>query len=233
MKNGKVSVCEYQLYYEIYGNGENVLLLIPGALGTINTDYRPLIEELKNEKSLTIVAVDPPGYGQSSPPFKDFRLGFQIYSIAAFSDGGRIALIMAANYPLNVCKVVAWSTSSYFTSHEREYIGSILSNICNWHEVRIKALKEVYGDYLQEYWRLFINAILEYEDIFTNDLKLIQCPVLMMHGDKDPVIDKNHADFIAQRVKGAKVHHFTDGGHLIHTRFTQQFRKLIVEFVSN
>lgn len=44
-------------------------------LGSIFTDFKPQIETLNREK-YTIVAWDPPGYGFSRPPNRDFSPGF-------------------------------------------------------------------------------------------------------------------------------------------------------------
>lgn len=44
-------------------------------LGSIFTDFKPQIETLNREK-YTIVAWDPPGYGFSRPPDRDFSPGF-------------------------------------------------------------------------------------------------------------------------------------------------------------
>lgn len=48
---------------------------MPGALGSIWTDFKPQIEGFDREK-FTVLAWDPPGYGQSRPPEKDFKPDF-------------------------------------------------------------------------------------------------------------------------------------------------------------
>lgn len=47
------------------------MLCLPGALGSIWTDFKPQIEGLNREK-FTLVVWDPPGFGKSRPPEKDF-----------------------------------------------------------------------------------------------------------------------------------------------------------------
>lgn len=44
-------------------------------LGSIFTDFKPQIETLNREK-YTIISWDPPGYGFSRPPDRDFSSGF-------------------------------------------------------------------------------------------------------------------------------------------------------------
>lgn len=57
------------------GNGKQTLLCCPGALGTIWSDFKPQITDLDKSK-FTIVAWDPPGYGFSRPPKRNFSLKF-------------------------------------------------------------------------------------------------------------------------------------------------------------
>lgn len=44
---------------------------MPGALGSIWTDFKAQIEGFDKDK-FTIIVWDPPGYGKSRPPLRDF-----------------------------------------------------------------------------------------------------------------------------------------------------------------
>lgn len=48
---------------------------MPGALGTIWSDFKPQVEGL-NHNDFTLVAWDPPGYGYSRPPERQFTTKF-------------------------------------------------------------------------------------------------------------------------------------------------------------
>ena len=52
------------------------MLLLPGALGTGLSDWRPQLEGLNSSGKLTLVAWDPPGYGKSRPPERSFAGNF-------------------------------------------------------------------------------------------------------------------------------------------------------------
>lgn len=124
-------MCEssYNINFICVGNGPKGLILMPGALGTIQTDFKPQIEGLpKLLTNYTIVGWDPPGYGKSRPPERTFpvgfyhrdayladklmiKLGFEEYSIVGWSDGGATGLIMASIYPEAVKKVAIWGSS--------------------------------------------------------------------------------------------------------------------------
>lgn len=50
-------------------------MCFPGALGTIWSDFKPQITDLDKDR-FTVIAWDPPGYGYSRPPERNFNLKF-------------------------------------------------------------------------------------------------------------------------------------------------------------
>lgn len=48
---------------------------MPGALGTIWSDFKPQVDGL-SQRYFTIFAWDPPGYGSSRPPNRQFTTKF-------------------------------------------------------------------------------------------------------------------------------------------------------------
>ena len=110
---------QYIHYVESIGSESTTapVLLFPGLLGTVRSDFSHQLEGLKERFHL--IGIDPPGYGQSRPPartwpendvyptyshrdaqiaehFMSQVLGHQKYSIIGWSDGGICSLIMAA-----------------------------------------------------------------------------------------------------------------------------------------
>jgi valacyclovir hydrolase len=125
------------------GCGKNAVLLLPGALGSSWTDFRSQIEQLPSKlPNYTIVAWDPPGYGRSQPPKRQFsvdffhkdaawasglmkKLGFERFSLLGWSDGGITAIILAAKYPEHVEKLAIWGSNAYVLPEELKiYDGS-------------------------------------------------------------------------------------------------------------
>lgn len=117
-------------------DGNRALLLMPGALGSGITDFKPQISALpKLLPNYTIIAWDPPGYGKSIPPSRQFTkdffakdadfaadlmktVGFNVFSILGWSDGGITGMILAAKYPDVVDKLVIWGSNSYIIEKE-------------------------------------------------------------------------------------------------------------------
>lgn len=128
-------------------NGEKVLLLMPGALGSGFTDFKPQINDLpKLLPNHSIIAWDPPGYGKSMPPSRQFTkdffekdadyavdlmktIGFKAFSILGWSDGGITGMVLAAKYPDLVEKLVIWGSNAYIVEKEiQTYESKLFAN---------------------------------------------------------------------------------------------------------
>ena len=68
----KVGVNGVDIHFERVGTGDHTLLLLPGALGSTRTDFSPQLNGLNRDR-LCLIAWDPPGYGYSRPPDRDFN----------------------------------------------------------------------------------------------------------------------------------------------------------------
>lgn len=139
----------YNINFARVGSGPNAIILMPGAVGSIETDFRPQIDGLPMLlNNYTIIAWDPPGYGKSRPPERTFpvgfyhrdafladalmrQLGFGKYSIIGWSDGGTTGLIMASHYPDAVRKLAIWGAGPIINRTDVEICQSIQSKtIC-------------------------------------------------------------------------------------------------------
>ncbi|KAL5242279.1 hypothetical protein ACI65C_009689 [Semiaphis heraclei] len=74
LNSTKIKVNNVNINYFKFGNGPQKLLIFPGALGHIGS-FAPIINNFDQEK-YTIYLWDPPGYGFSRPPNRDFSPGF-------------------------------------------------------------------------------------------------------------------------------------------------------------
>lgn len=112
-----ISLRGAQVYYEQHGSGKPDVLLLHGW-GCSVALYSQVIERLKTRARVT--ALDFPGHGQSGRPpepwgAEDYAemvaqlisaLGIEGCDIIGHSHGGRVALIVAANHPELVGKLV-------------------------------------------------------------------------------------------------------------------------------
>ncbi|XP_064640727.1 valacyclovir hydrolase-like [Lineus longissimus] len=240
------------IHYEKVGNGDHTVLLLPGALGSARTDMAPLIEKL-NRDAFTVIAWDPPGYGKSRPPAREWpkrflhrdanycakfmeQIGHEKYSAAGWSDGGITALILASANPDNMRKLVVWGSNAYLTAEEISFYEGI-SDISKWSEKMRNPYIEVYGaEYFQEHWRKWKDAFLVYfmehkGNICMDDLPNIDCPTLIVHGQKDPLVPQFHPDHLVKNIKGSKLINMPDGKHNLHLRYADEFNKILEEFL--
>ncbi|XP_070261910.1 valacyclovir hydrolase isoform X5 [Myotis yumanensis] len=225
----KVAVNGVHLHYQRTGEGEHAVLLLPGMLGlqgSGETDFGPQIKNL-NKKLFTVVAWDPRGYGHSRPPDRDFpgdfferdakdavdlmkTLKFKKISLLGWSDGGITALIAAAKYPSYIHKIVIWGANAYVTE-EDEMIYQGIRDVSKWSEKAKKPLETLYGyDYFAKTCEKWVDGIKQFKhlpdgNICRHLLPLVQCPTLIVHGEKDPLVPRFHADFIHQHVRGSRM----------------------------
>ena len=69
-----ITVNGVDLHFEKAGTDSQVVLCMPGALGSTESDFAPQIKGLSSR--FTVVAFDPRGYGKSRPPERDFPSDF-------------------------------------------------------------------------------------------------------------------------------------------------------------
>ncbi|XP_063632643.1 valacyclovir hydrolase-like [Cydia splendana] len=251
-KENTVKVRNWDINYLIVGNGPHTILLAPGALGTIWTDFKPQVEGFNREK-FTVVVWDPPGYGKSRPPVRDFPVDFyekdadytyefmkalniSKYSLLGWSDGGIVSMIHAAKYPEAVQKLVVWGTNSLILPHELELYKKT-RDIKTWSERMRKPMIEAYGEELfAKYWAEWVDAMsavfkANNGDICSQLLKDIVAPTLILYGEKDPMVDNMHVSHLHTHIKGSRIHLYPDGKHNIHLRYAEDFNRRVQDFL--
>ncbi|XP_054349435.1 valacyclovir hydrolase isoform X1 [Pongo pygmaeus] len=221
-------------------------------LGSGETDFGPQLQNL-DKKLFTVVAWDPRGYGHSRPPDRDFpadfferdakdavdlmkALKFKKVSLLGWSDGGITALVAAAKYPSYIHKMVIWGANAYVTD-EDSVIYEGIRDVSKWSERTRKPLEALYGyDYFARTCEKWVDGIRQFKhlpdgNICRHLLPRVQCPTLIVHGEKDPLVPQFHADFIHEHVKGSRLHLMPEGKHNLHLRFANEFNKLAEDFL--
>lgn len=245
-----VQVRGVSLYYEDRGQGQPVLL-IPGALGTGQSDFAPQLADFPRY-GLRVIAPDPRGYGKSRPPQREFPLDFyeqdaqdcaalmatlgcRRYAVCGWSDGAVIALMLALRCPDQVVKLVVWGSNAYIAPEDIAGYEKTRS-LSSWSPRMVDTMQAIYGDALQDLWAQWCDAQLALYraggELCRQRLHRIQCPTLILHGEKDPLVPHFHADVLHRGIAGSRLHLFPDGKHNIHLTHTQEFNRLVVEFLT-
>ncbi|EHB09758.1 Valacyclovir hydrolase [Heterocephalus glaber] len=192
--------------------------------GSGETDFGPQLKSL-SKKLFTVVAWDPRGYGHSRPPDRDFpvdfyerdakdavdlmkALNFKKVSLLGWSGGGLTALIAAAKYPAHISKMVIWGAIAYITDEDQRIYEGI-RDVSKWSEKARKPLEALYGyDYFAKTCAKWVDGMQQFKHLDGNIcrhlLPQVQCPTLIVHGEKDPLVPRFHADFLHKHVRGSQ-----------------------------
>ncbi|CAG2169073.1 unnamed protein product [Oppiella nova] len=258
---GKFDINGYPIWYEKFGTGSDVVLLIPGALGTGRSDFKEQLEgpHAFDLKRYTFVAVELPGWGRSRPPIRAYdldvyhrdadccfklmeNLGHQTYSIIGWSDGAKVALLMPY---LNPNRITCSVAIGIFVRATKQTIAPLMltRDTKRWPKEQYDTYLEIYGDEdtFQLVWDQHINFCRVAMKVCGDGLHLvppetlrqIRCPVLLVHGDKDPLIALEHPLYCKENIPDSVLHRFPGGSHNCHQVFAAEFKKVVQNFFDN
>lgn len=238
------------MHFERTGQG-HLLLLMPGALGTGAGDFPGQVGWFAG-RGFEVIAPDPRGYGRSRPPERDFppdfyhrdaadmfalmtALGHARFSVLGWSDGANAAVIMAAEQPRRVAKLVVFGGQSFLTAEEIAALNTI-REISAWSPRAAEAMRAVYGEALGGLWDRYVagqEALFRAGgDLYRPLLAQVTCPTFVLHGAKDPLTPGLHAEAIHRAIAGSRLHIFPEGRHNIHLRYADEFNGLVHAFLT-
>jgi pimeloyl-ACP methyl ester carboxylesterase len=223
------SVNGIQLYYETYGSGEP-LIMLHGNGGSINSfsNQIPFFE-----KYYQVIAIDSRLQGKSggSPDTlsyelmaSDFcelldQLNIQSANVLGWSDGGINGIIMAMNCP-NKIKTLAVSGAN------------IVPDTTALTAADLQGMKDfvAHSDSASKKAITLVQMMIDQPNIPYTDLKKIQCPVLVMAGDKD-MIKHEHTIKIFQSIPDASLCIFPDSHHGVCQQHPELFNETVLSFL--
>lgn len=198
-KAGKyISVGDAKLYYEIYGQGEPIVLLHGGVYGYID-EFAPFIERLSKDHQVICIATR--GHGKSeigSAPFTWQQRADDAYkvirsviphdsvTVLGFSDGGYAGYKLAATHPELVKKLIAIGSADRPKNRKTEKANYtpelLLGQAKEYFESRLAIMPEPkrWGECLTKLNKLYNDDVLSKETF-----ERIKCPVLIIGGDRN------------------------------------------------
>lgn len=201
LKKGYAPVNGLQLYYEIYGNGEP-LVLLHGGLGAIEM-FGANLQMLAQSRQ--VIAVDLQGHGRTADIDRPLNIAFMADDIAGllkhlsinqadimgYSLGGGVALQTAIRHPELVKKLVVVSTAikrnAFYPDilKQQEQMGPQAAEF-----LKQTPMYEMYARLAPkpEDWTKFITKIADAMRVdfdLSADIKALKAPVMLIAADAD------------------------------------------------
>lgn len=201
-KEGYVSVNGLNMYYEIRGTGQP-LVLLHGAFSAIGTSFGGLIPELA--KTRQVIAFELQAHGHTADIQRPLslegmaedvaaaiqQLGTQRADILGYSMGAGVALHLAIRHPEVIRKLILASityTMSGFHPGLMEGLGNMTPEMMHgspWHEEYLRIAPRP-----EDFARLFAKKTQmdrQTKDIPAESIRAIKSPTLLIVGDSDLV----------------------------------------------
>lgn len=233
-----VKINGVDIYYEIYGKGEPMLLLHGNneSIGSFSNQ----IEEFK--KHYKVIAVDSRGQGNSTIDKQKLtydllasdmnrllvHLNIDSANILGWSDGGNTGLIMAMNYPGKVKSLITMGANLYPNKN------AVKKKFLREYRWTVRLVK-VLALFKPKKWSTKLKVAkmpLNYPRIDPSELRNINIPVLVMAGEND-VINQEHTELIAKNIKKSKLVILKGLTHYAPQEDSKYFNTEVYEFLKD
>lgn len=261
MKSGIAEVNGTKLYYEITGDGEQMLVLVNGS----SLDLRMWDEQIEAFSArFQVVRYDLRGIGRSDAPDEEFShsedlyhllefLGIEKAHILGLSFGGAFAIDFALEHPEMIDALVV--ASSALSSLRDEYAQglSALSAIAEE-----KGVSEAIGELMNNpafvapenvaAQRKTREILFDNRRVFETDFPLIRFwqppqidieenlskitpPTLIIVGKKDAPVIHEIANDLEQNIKNSKKVVIENTGHMVNLEKPAEFNRAVIDFL--
>lgn len=242
--NGKyLTINSSKIYYEEYGNGIPLLLLHQG-LGSIE-DVSGIIPELS--RHFRVIAPDAPGHGRSEQAdslsgalLAEYcsaiidQLKLDSAYVMGWSMGGNTALLLAANRPDKIKRVVSGASNTKSSGLTREGL-ELLKEYTVEAVIEDKTWLEHYQsmnpqpDKWIKFWKDTQKMWSREVKVPDDKLSSINIPVLIIRGDRD-MIKIEHSVDIFQSLKNGQLCIYPNMGHDMPELKSEMLCKIAIDF---
>ncbi len=245
--SGWEEVRGHQLYWELHGSeNERTVVLLHHGLGSVRSWRRQIPAFVA--RGWRVLAYDRWGYGRSDarPAFEPNFLrhdametrnlldmfGIENACFVGHSDGGSIALLLAAETPSLFERLVVVAAHIYF---EPKMVSGIKGIIADAQAPPLRtALKREHGDRAEDLVRAWVDHWLE-TDLSSlsliDELPKITCPTLVVQGELDEHATPQHAQDIADGVKDGHLWLIPGVHHMPMHEIPENFNTLVLNFM--
>lgn len=211
--SGHVQVNGIELYYSRIGQGSPVVLL-HGGLG--NSDYWG--NQVKALAAThTVISVDSRGHGRSTRDARPYGYDLMADDVMAlldqlnigradfvgWSDGAILGLDLAMRYPQRVGKVFAYAANTQTTGVkegvEKNPTFAAYIERAGTEYGKLSPTPKEYEAFVEQISHMWASQ----PNWSDTDLATIKAPVLIVDGDHDEAIKREHTEYMAATIPGA------------------------------
>ena len=234
-KTGYVFSNTANIYFQVFGEEDRPAMILIHGHGedwhTFNKQIKPFCKLYK------IVTIDSRGHGRSSFGMHPLTIEFMANDVIAvmnelkigqahiigFSDGGNIAIQIALNYPERMKKLVLASANLYPTGIKMAsqlpiVTAYLLCKITSRFSKRAKKKANL------------LELMVCQPNFDPTELKKIQCPTLVLAGEKD-VVKEEHTELIAYHIPISKLQIIGGVDHFIFKKEPDKVNFLILSYL--
>jgi len=231
--SGSVKLKTTRLYYETYGKGQPLLLLHGNSqsiaafeyqIGDLSKKYKVIAVDTRGQGKSTDETTNPLSYDLFADDMKQLldSLNIRKANILGWSDGGNTGLIMAVKYPAYVNKLAIMGANLFPTTEALP--DTVLKQVAS----AIKESKAGSDEHSKMRVRLF-TMLLKEPHLSFDDIKTIQCPVLVMAGEHDLILEK-HTRAIASAIPKSRLVIFKGATHYAPEEIPKEFNATVINF---
>jgi pimeloyl-ACP methyl ester carboxylesterase len=242
-RSGEASANGISIHYVVYGRGSAVILLHGGLA---NTDYwGDQIQAL--EPHHTVIAMDSRGHGRSTRDLRPY--GYDLMAddvialmdvlkvptadIVGWSDGGILGLDLAMRHPDRVGKIFAFAANTVTSGviegvEKNRTFAAFIERARHEYEAHSATPKE-YDAFVEQISKMWASQP-NWTDV---QLRAITAPVLVVDGDHDEAIKREHTEYIAATIPGAGLLILPNASHFAFLQDPGLFNYAVLHFLGD
>jgi pimeloyl-ACP methyl ester carboxylesterase len=231
------------IYYEIYGKGDPLLLVHGGMCN--GTYWRSQIPALAER--FQVIVMDSRGHGRST--FDQQPITFELMasdvlglmdhlriqkaSVFGYSDGGIVGLELAINHRDRLNRVVAFAANFDVSGMNAEVFNDPRAQAFFVQAAQdyqaLSPQPERWDEFMATGMKMYAS-----EPHYTEDqLKSITTPFLIASGAKDEGIDLDHTKLMASLIPGAKLAIIPDTGHFAIFEKPAEVNQVVLDYLAS
>lgn len=242
-RDGQAEANGISIHYLVYGHGAPVILLHGGLA---NTDYwGSQVKALAPHH--TVILMDSRGHGRTTRDQRPYGYDLMADDVVAlmdvlkapkadivgWSDGAILGLDLAMRHPDRVGKIFAFAANTV-TSGVKEGVeknptfAAYIDRAGHEYEAHSATPKE-YGAFVDQISKMWA----EQPNWSDAQLKAITAPVLVVDGDHDEAIKREHTEYIAATIPGAGLLILPNASHFAFLQDPAMFNYAILHFLGD